>query len=183
MGRGCTVLGAASMGAIRAAELHEFGMVGIGAIFEDFVAGRITRDDEVAIEHGPAELGYPVLSEALVNIRYSLARAVAEGALAAELSAELVDIAAQTFYPKRSLEHAISAFNALAREGSRIEPKQARSILGHAVDRKMLDALSLIDAIKSGVVVSPRPTFELQETAFFADFVAAMNNPLIRDFG
>src|SRR5579863_5249967 len=36
LARGVTIIGAASMGALRAAELEEFGMIGIGAVFRAF---------------------------------------------------------------------------------------------------------------------------------------------------
>src|SRR4051812_32650349 len=58
MSSGVHVFGAASMGALRAAELHPFGMVGVGTIFEWYRDGMVSGDDEVAIRHGPAELGY-----------------------------------------------------------------------------------------------------------------------------
>ena len=72
------MFGAASMGALRAAELAAFGMEGVGAIFEAFREGVLEDDDEVAVIHGPAEFGYPVLSEAMVNIRRTLSDAALE---------------------------------------------------------------------------------------------------------
>ena len=69
MAEGIHVFGSASMGALRAAELHQFGMRGIGRIFEAYRAGELEDDDEVAVIHGPAETGYLALSEAMVNIR------------------------------------------------------------------------------------------------------------------
>ena len=79
---GIPVYGAASMGALRAAELAQFGMVGVGRIFEAYRDGVLEPfaepfedDDEVAVLHGPPELGYRALSEALINIRCTLARA------------------------------------------------------------------------------------------------------------
>ena len=71
MARGIHVFGAASMGALRAAELDAFGMEGVGAIYEAFRDGYLEDDDEVAVSHGPMEVGYPVLCEAMVNIRRS----------------------------------------------------------------------------------------------------------------
>ena len=63
LSEGAHVFGAASMGALRAAELHAFGMRGVGAIFEAYRKGAYApypapfeRDDEVAIEHGPAKV-------------------------------------------------------------------------------------------------------------------------------
>jgi hypothetical protein len=63
------VFGAAGIGALRAAELDAVGMRGIGKIFEGYRDGILRDDDEVAVLHGPEELGYPPLTEALVNIR------------------------------------------------------------------------------------------------------------------
>src|SRR4030095_14461617 len=69
MSEGIHVFGAASMGALRAAELWSFGMIGVGAIFRAYRRGIINDDAEVAVLHGPAELGYPSVSEGLVNVR------------------------------------------------------------------------------------------------------------------
>ncbi|MGL4541294.1 MAG: TfuA-like protein, partial [Polymorphobacter sp.] len=49
LSRGFAVIGGASMGALRAAELHPFGMQGAGAIFAAYAAGRLVADDEVAV--------------------------------------------------------------------------------------------------------------------------------------
>lgn len=79
--RGVTVAGAASMGALRAAELWPFGMRGVGEVFQLYRDGVVTGDDEVAVVHGPAEEGHRTLSEPLVNVRVALRRAVAAGVL------------------------------------------------------------------------------------------------------
>src|SRR5262245_14346113 len=47
LSRGVRVYGAASMGALRAAELHAYGMIGVGQIFEQFKSGFLEDDDEV----------------------------------------------------------------------------------------------------------------------------------------
>ncbi|WP_239014256.1 TfuA-like protein [Archangium violaceum] len=72
LGQDVIVLGASSMGALRAAELHPHGMVGVGRIFEAYLEGRLSADDEVALLHGPAELGFRPLTLPLVNIRATL---------------------------------------------------------------------------------------------------------------
>src|SRR3954449_1100985 len=48
------VFGAASMGALRAAELALYGMVGVGLIFDLFASGDLDADDEVAMTFDPA---------------------------------------------------------------------------------------------------------------------------------
>src|SRR5690606_7891959 len=47
------VYGAASMGALRAAELDVHGMIGVGVVYELFRRGELEEDDEVAVVHGP----------------------------------------------------------------------------------------------------------------------------------
>lgn len=72
MHAGIAVAGCASMGALRAAELYQHGMVGMGTIFHWYRDGQIDGDDEVALLHAGAEAGYRALSIPLVNIRYNL---------------------------------------------------------------------------------------------------------------
>src|SRR5262249_32379648 len=93
LSRGVHVYGASSMGALRAAELHLFGMIGVGQVFEAFRDGRLEDDDEVAVAHGPAEYGYPSLSDAMVNIRATLRRAEEKGVLDSSAHAAFVGIA------------------------------------------------------------------------------------------
>ncbi|MDO6416193.1 YcaO-like family protein [Sphingomonas sp. BIUV-7] len=69
---GVPVLGGASLGALRAAELHEQGMIGVGAIFESYRDGATNRDDAVMISHAPPQLGNIPLSIALVDAEAAL---------------------------------------------------------------------------------------------------------------
>ncbi len=98
---GIPVFGASSMGALRAAELYPFGMIGVGAVFEAYRDGRLEDDDEVAVIHGPAELGYTALSEAMVNIRRTLSDAVSERMVTAETALRLESIAKELPYRER----------------------------------------------------------------------------------
>lgn len=68
MADGVAVFGAASLGAIRAAELHAFGMIGVGSIFDEYRVGTLERDDAVMVSHAPAALGYRPLTVALVDV-------------------------------------------------------------------------------------------------------------------
>lgn len=73
MAAGVPVLGAASLGAIRAAELYSFGMIGIGKVFAAYRDGSIERDDAVMVSHAPAALGHRPLTVALVDIDAAIA--------------------------------------------------------------------------------------------------------------
>ena len=76
------------MGALRAAELAPFGMIGVGAIFEAFRDGVLEADDEVAVRHAPADARLPPTSEALVDIRATLGAAGAAGVVGTEVAAD-----------------------------------------------------------------------------------------------
>ncbi|MDA7534609.1 TfuA-like protein [Verrucomicrobia bacterium] len=71
---GIIVYGACSMGALRAAELEPFGMIGLGKIFGWYKSGLIEGDDEVALVHGDKESDYLPMTVPLVNVRETLGR-------------------------------------------------------------------------------------------------------------
>src|ERR1700730_13046416 len=102
MNRGVHVFGSASMGALRAAELAAFGMEGVGIIFKMYHDGTLEDDDEVAVAHGPADLGYPASSEAMVNIRQTLRKAAQDKLISPEVRVELVAVGKELFYPDRN---------------------------------------------------------------------------------
>jgi hypothetical protein len=106
---GVRVVGASSMGALRAAELHPFGMIGFGKIFEWYRDGTIDGDDEVAVWHGSEEDDFRPLSDPLVNIRYTLQSAVADDRLSAERAHALTDYAKQLYYPDRSYRRLLNS--------------------------------------------------------------------------
>jgi hypothetical protein len=72
MSAGAEVSGAASMGALRAAELADHGMIGLGRIYRMFRRGAWSDDDEVCVVHAPAELEYEPMSDAMADIRFTL---------------------------------------------------------------------------------------------------------------
>jgi hypothetical protein len=93
MSEGVHVFGCSSMGALRAAELADFGMVGVGEIFEAYRSGELEDDDEVAVAHRSAEDAYAPTSDALVNIRATLKRAVREDVVTEATAGALLRVA------------------------------------------------------------------------------------------
>lgn len=75
MSRGTIVFGAASMGALRSAELHRFGMIGIGRIFEAYRDGYLHGDDEVALMHATGALDWAPLTVPMIEVRATLVAA------------------------------------------------------------------------------------------------------------
>lgn len=100
--QGVHVYGSASMGALRAAELHTFGMRGVGQIFEWYRDLVIEDDDEVAVLHGPAEVGFAAASVPMVSIRATLELANQEGVIDRKIHDQLTSAMKDTFYKQRS---------------------------------------------------------------------------------
>jgi TfuA protein len=50
------VVGASSMGALRASELDTCGMIGVGWVYEHFASAAVRRDDDVALAYSPLDL-------------------------------------------------------------------------------------------------------------------------------
>lgn len=143
MQSGVHVYGASSMGALRAAELHQDGMIGVGSVFQSYVAGEIDGDDEVALLHADAEQMYRPLSEALVNLRFNLREAIARGILDHEQAASLIAaMKAMPFWQRtREALWRTPACRALD------EARRARLrafFLEHAIDRKREDAILVL---------------------------------------
>ena len=98
--RGVRVYGASSIGALRAAELREYGMTGVGKIYEMYRDGTIDADDEVAVAYDP-ETGRAV-SEPLVNIRVTLEAAVAQQVVSRTEAETVIRSMRDIYYPMRS---------------------------------------------------------------------------------
>jgi len=173
LSRGVLVFGSASMGALRAAELHGFGMRGVGRIFEAFRDGALEDDDEVAVVHGPEELGFVAVSEPMVNIRATLARAEIDGVLAGSCRNTLEHYAKSRFFPHRTWP---AIFDGAPMHGvPEAELAALREWLPHGrVDQKREDALAMLKAMKETPTQSDRPRLDWQFewTHFWDEFVA-----------
>ncbi|HUJ61919.1 MAG TPA: TfuA domain-containing protein [Kofleriaceae bacterium] len=140
LGRGVAVWGAASMGALRAAELAPFGMIGVGAIYRAYARGALVADDEVAVAHLPAEHGFRALSDALVNLRFGLERAAAARVISPRTRDRLIELGRARFYRERSWPqlHADGAAAGLPRD------QLAALAAWPKPDRKAADARRLL---------------------------------------
>ncbi len=98
---GVAVFGGASMGALRAAELADHGMVGVGRIFGWYRDGTLTDDAEVALLHAGPEHGHRPLTLPLVNVRHAAQLARSARVLSAPEAEALVEAAEELFYQER----------------------------------------------------------------------------------
>jgi hypothetical protein len=110
--RGVRVYGASSIGALRAAETHIYGMVGIGTIFQMYRDREIDADDEVAVAYDPST--NRAVSEPLVNIRLALRIAVEQGIISGREADQIISAMKCTYYPSRSWQLVASMSPALA---------------------------------------------------------------------
>lgn len=90
------------MGALRASELHLYGMEGVGKIYELYKSGKLISDDEVALFFDPESL--KPLSEPLVNIRYNLEIAEKNGVIDRGTGEKVLEIARSLYFPDRTYE-------------------------------------------------------------------------------
>jgi hypothetical protein len=156
MTQGIHVYGASSIGALRAVELGHFGMKGVGRIFEMFRDGELINDDEVAILHGPEELDYVPVTEAMINLRETLKRASSAGVVRHETAQALVAIAQGMFYKERTYDAVLDA--AAARGLVDSDLIRVRAWLpGHRVDQKRLDALAMLECMRESLASGFRP--------------------------
>jgi hypothetical protein len=116
--------------------------------------------------HGPEELGYPPLTEAMVNIRATFAEAVRCGVLAPEVAARLSDIAKALFYKKRTCDAVLEAAAASGLPATALRDLADWLPSGH-IDQKRRDADALLDAIRAHLAAAPPPlraSYTLAET-------------------
>jgi hypothetical protein len=141
IGEGVQVFGAASMGALRAAECADFGMIGIGAVFERYRNGELVDDAAVAVTHAPPELDHAPLTEALVNVEATIAHFLKLRAISEE-EAERLDASARALFFKERTYPRLLALAGLD-EGER--GAALKSLIKNCrVDVKREDALTLL---------------------------------------
>jgi hypothetical protein len=170
MAQGIPVYGAASIGALRAAELAPFGMRGVGAIFAAYRDGTLIDDDEVALLHGPADAGFPPVTEAMVNVRATLDAARDAGVLAAEDAARIAAAAKAVFYKDRTWPALLEAARAEGMAAAALDALAAWLPSGR-VDQKRRDVLEMVGAIAAHLAVGAAPfavDYELAVTAALA---------------
>lgn len=142
--QGVQVFGAASMGALRAAECAPFGMTGIGEIYRQYAQGERVDDADVALIHGPAELGYLPLTLPLVNVDVTLRCLADRQLLPVEAVAAVGAAAAGIFYKERTWAAVVERARLPAGTD---RTRLADLLAAEFVDQKRIDALLLLDAL------------------------------------
>jgi hypothetical protein len=162
LGRGVTLFGSSSMGALRAAECAPFGMRPVGLIAEAYRSGALDDDAAVAISHGPAELGYPPVTEPLVNVKPSLDRLLELHLLTETEHQRLWQGACRLHFKARTIE-------ALFPPPER--PELPAAYRQHRINQKAQDALQLIAELQRWTAPDTAPPLPPQPSSFFSKHI------------
>ncbi|MBB3771970.1 hypothetical protein FHS55_002579 [Angulomicrobium tetraedrale] len=181
LAQGIPVFGAASMGALRAAELGAVGMQGHGVIYRWYALTPLADDDEVAVAMMPLELGAGSLSEALINIRLTLRAARRAGIVSREQQRALEAAARATYFIDRHYPTIIAAARLALKDADRAGLDRFEQWWPtNAIDQKRADALGLLRRLAAAPYLlrplAHRPAFRMTE-AFAQDLDAAGLRP------
>lgn len=124
---GVEVFGAASMGAIRAAELDVYGMKGVGRVYEMYKNEEIDGDDEVAIAYSKYNNSQTI---PLINIRLTL------GKLNLDNKEEILNSIRHIFYMERTWNRLANlvpqdVYNLIKSNYLDVKKEDAKSVLSY----------------------------------------------------
>ncbi len=143
---GARLIGASSMGALRACDCEVAGAEGIGAIFRLFRRGAVSSEDEVAVTFNPAA-PYPTLTQSHVNVRIALRRAVRAGAMDGAEARRMAAASVSMHYSERTWA------NIAAAASVSLAPDLARCLA--SCDAKRDDALLAVRHVADRIGKDP----------------------------
>jgi len=137
---GVVVAGAASMGALRAAECARFGMMPIGKIAKEYLSGERDDDADVAMQHGPIAMGCPPVTDAMVDVEATVSSMRNSGSIDSEQTKLLLARARGLFFKHRNIDAIVSGL--LEADHLKVLYKK------YFISQKRIDAFELIDFLK-----------------------------------
>lgn len=141
--KGIIVVGGASMGALRASELDDFGMIGIGYVYNQYKNELIESDDDVAVIINPENMEQ--LSDSLISMEYNFKRALDKGLIDNGDFKVLLETAKSLFYPKRTYTLLLNTAPLHPAKIAALE----NFLINDGVDIKREDAKEVLSYIKS----------------------------------
>lgn len=140
--KGVKIVGGASMGALRASELDDFGMIGVGYVYNQYKNGLIESDDDVAVVINPETMEQ--LSDSMVSMEYNFKRALEKGLINEEDFKVLIKAAKTIFYPKRNYTLLLNIVPLHPAKIAVIE----NFLMDEGIDIKRQDAIDVLKYIK-----------------------------------
>lgn len=157
------VIGAASMGALRAAELHPY-MHGVGLVYRWYRRFAFAPDDAVAVLHGPKEVNFSPLTHALVDLRMTIRAAWRRKLISADLSGKLENAARNLNFRERTLSRMVR--EALAASDDDEIEACLQILAGAFVQQKKRDAVLALQLLRDNVLV-PKELKDFKMTIAF----------------
>jgi hypothetical protein len=139
-------------------------MVGFGWVYRAFRRGVLQDDDEVCVIHAVPELNFEPLSEAMVNIRRSLAGMRTRGLINRECEVRIVSSLKELHFSRRTLSAVHRAFE--DEFGSQGAAKFDLYESGK-VDVKALDAELMLNAALSSPAVCRNDGWKFPATDYW----------------
>jgi hypothetical protein len=99
---GKTVIGAASMGALRASELDRSGMIGVGWVYDYFRRQDVRRDADVALAYSLFD--FKPMTVPVVDVEYWMERALAAGLIGRRERTRALAAARKIFFAERTVD-------------------------------------------------------------------------------
>jgi hypothetical protein len=139
MAHGIIMVGAASMGALRAAELSKFGMIGVGLIYRWYRRWPLAPDDAVAVHSAPPELGFLPLTDSMIDLQLTFSSLMRRNLITPKERNRMTSIARGINFRDRSIEKIIGE------AGLKVDGLS--EIRKHVVRQKRFDALLSLQKI------------------------------------
>ena len=142
-------------------------------IYRAYRRGTLIDDAEVAVLHGPAELGYPSVTEALVNVRANLSRARAKGVLSNDARKRVLQSAMAIYYKDRTWERILAkavADGVANDDAARLKDWMKKN----SFDLKRRDAGALIRLVKAREASFSQPlrvSYAFEDTSFWQELI------------
>jgi hypothetical protein len=105
--RGKTVIGAASMGALRASELDRSGMIGVGWVYDYFRRQAVRRDADVALAYSAFD--FTPMTVPMVDVEYWMERSFAAGLIGRPERSRILRAARKIFFAERTMDRLVDA--------------------------------------------------------------------------
>ncbi len=103
LARGWKIYGVSSIGAIRAYELRNQGMIGFGRVYQRFLDEEDFQDDEVALLHLPEPM-YIEVSEPLVHFRFCIEDLVDRSTISLGTGKKVIGDLKKMYFGDRTME-------------------------------------------------------------------------------
>jgi hypothetical protein len=154
LSEGVRVLGASSMGALRAAECARFGMEPVGVIAERYLDGSLDDDAAVALLHMPGELGWAPLTEPLVDVDATLGTLLRQTLITDQEARQMSTGAAAIFFKRRTVDAIVGC--STAEESRKATLKVLYEVYRRSQKRE--DALELLAQLRAAEPADPPET-------------------------